>query len=109
MLEFVGSRLLIVRIVTIHLPFVCMCFVIVTSFRRYLFLFYYFLAFPQSRRGRFLSARPVRRGSWTSSASLYRFVWAVKRCCLSPSILQAAPRWAALAMWLDEMVFREFG
>ena len=51
----------------------------------------------------------VDRDSWTSSASLYISVWAVKRWCLSSSVVQAVPSRAALAMWLDGMDLREFG
>ncbi len=51
----------------------------------------------------------ANRGSWTSNASLYRFVWAVKRYCLSSSVLQAVPGRAALAMWLGGMDLRDFG
>ena len=49
------------------------------------------------------------RGSWTSGAPLYSFVWAAKRCCLSSSVLQAVPDRAALAMWLGGMYLRDFG
>ncbi len=48
------------------------------------------------------------RGSWTSIASLYTFVWAVKRRCLSSSVLHAIPGRAALAMWLGGMDLRDF-
>ena len=48
------------------------------------------------------------RGSWASSNSLYQFVWAVKRSCLSCSALHAVPGWAALALWIDCLGFRDF-
>jgi hypothetical protein len=42
------------------------------------------------------------RGSWTSCALLHRFAWAVKRCGLSSSALQAVLGRAALAVWLGK-------
>ena len=39
-------------------------------------------------------------GSWSSSAALYRFVWVVKRGCLSRAALYAVPGRAALALWI---------
>ena len=48
------------------------------------------------------------RGSLTSSASLYRFVWAVKRCCLSSSVLRAVLGRATLAVWLGGLDLRDF-
>ena len=47
-------------------------------------------------------------GSWSSSASMYRFVWAVKRRCLSYSALHAVLGRAALAMWIGGLDFRDF-
>ena len=50
--------------------------------------------------------------SWSSSAALCRFVWAINRHCLSPAALRAVPRRAALALWiigLDLRDFREIG
>jgi len=47
-------------------------------------------------------------GSWSSSAALYRFVWAVKRGCLSRTALQADPGRAALVVWIDRLELREF-
>ena len=49
------------------------------------------------------------RSSWTSCASLHRFVWAVKRCGLSSSALQAVPGRAALAVWLGKLDLRSWG
>ena len=54
----------------------------------------------------------VGLGCWTASAALYRFVWAVKRMCLSKIVLHAVPGRAALALWisgLDLHDFRESG
>ena len=48
------------------------------------------------------------RGSWASSNSLYRFVWAMKRSCLSHSALQADPGRAALALWIGGLDLRDF-
>ena len=48
------------------------------------------------------------RGSWAASNSLYRFVWAVKRSCLSWSALHAVPGRAALALWLGGLDVRDF-
>ena len=47
-------------------------------------------------------------GSWSSSAALYRFVWAVKRGCLSQTALLAVPGRAALALWILGLDLREF-
>ena len=51
----------------------------------------------------------VDRGSWPSISSLYRFVWAVKRCCLSSSVFQSVSGRYALAMWLGGLDLRDFG
>ena len=51
----------------------------------------------------------VDRGSRTSIVTLYRFVWAVRRCCLSSSVLRAVPGGAALAIWLGGLELHEFG
>jgi len=54
----------------------------------------------------------VGSGSWSSNAALYRFVWVVKRRCLSESALHAVHGRAALALWicgLDLRNFREDG
>jgi hypothetical protein len=48
------------------------------------------------------------RGSWSSSAALYRFVWAVKRGCLSQTALLAVPGREALALWIIGLDLREF-
>ena len=53
-------------------------------------------------------AAEVDRGSWTSCVSLYRFVWAVRRCCLSSCVLQAVSGRAALATWVSGLELREF-
>ena len=47
-------------------------------------------------------------GSWSSSAALYRFVWAVKRGCLSQTALLAVPGREALALWIVELELRDF-
>ena len=49
------------------------------------------------------------RVSWTSNASLYGFVWAVKRCCMSSSVLHDVHGRAALAVWLGGLLLRGFG
>ena len=46
--------------------------------------------------------------SWSSIASLYRFVWAVKWQCLSHSVLHAVSGRAALASWISGLDLREF-
>ena len=51
----------------------------------------------------------VGPGSWASSAALYRFVWAVRRQCLSESVLNAVPGRAALALWISGLDLPEFG
>ena len=50
-------------------------------------------------------------GSWTSSVSLYGFVWAVKHSCLSPASLNASldPGRAALSVWVLGLNIRDFG
>ena len=50
----------------------------------------------------------VGHGSWTSSAALYRFVWAVKRHCLLETVLHAVLGRAALASWIGGMDLRDF-
>ena len=47
-------------------------------------------------------------GSWSSNAALYRFVWVVKRQCLSKSALHAVHGRAALALWISELDLRDF-
>ncbi len=47
-------------------------------------------------------------GSWSSNAALYRFVWAVKRGCLSQSALHAVLGRAALALWIGGLDLRDF-
>ena len=47
-------------------------------------------------------------GSWSSSAALYRFVWAVKRGCLSQTALHAVPGRATLALWIIGLDLRDF-
>ena len=48
------------------------------------------------------------RDSWASSNSFYRFVWAVKRGCLSRFALHAFPDRAALALWIRGLDLRNF-
>ena len=50
----------------------------------------------------------VDRGSWTANVSLYRLVWAVRRCCLSSSVVQAVLGRVALAIWVGGLELREF-
>ncbi len=47
-------------------------------------------------------------GSWSSSAALYRFVWVVKRGCISQTALHAVPGRAALALWIGGLDLRDF-
>jgi hypothetical protein len=47
-------------------------------------------------------------GSWSSSAALYRFVWVVKRDCMSQTALHAVPDRAALALWIVGLDLRDF-
>ena len=47
--------------------------------------------------------------SWASSAALYRFVWAVKRQCLSETVLHAVPGRAAFALWIRGLDLTDFG
>jgi len=47
-------------------------------------------------------------GSRASSAALYRFVWDVKRQCLSQSALHAVLGRAALALWISGLYLRDF-
>ena len=47
-------------------------------------------------------------GSWSSSAAMYRFVWAVKRGCLSRTALHAVPGRAAIALWIVGLDLRDF-
>ena len=47
-------------------------------------------------------------GPWTSSAALYRFVWAVKRDCMSQTALLAVPGRASLALWIGGLDLRDF-
>ena len=47
-------------------------------------------------------------GSWSSSVALYRFVWVVRRDCLSQSALHAVPGRAALALWIGGLDLRDF-
>ena len=47
-------------------------------------------------------------GSWSSSVALYRFVWAVRRGCLSRTVLHAVPGRAALALWIVGLDLRDF-
>jgi hypothetical protein len=49
------------------------------------------------------------QGSWTSGVSLYKVIWAVKRCCMSSSVLHAVPGRAALAMRLGGLDLRDLG
>ena len=48
------------------------------------------------------------RRSWAGCVSLYRFVWAVRRRCLSSYVLRAVPGRAALAIWVGGLGLREF-
>ncbi len=47
-------------------------------------------------------------GSWSVSAVLYRFVWTVRRGCVSQSALLAVPGRASLALWIGGLELREF-
>ncbi len=51
----------------------------------------------------------VGPGSWTSSAALYRFVWAVKRQCLTETALHVVLGRATLALWISGLELSEFG
>jgi len=51
----------------------------------------------------------VYQGSLTCIASLYKFVWAVNRCCLSSSVLHAVLGRAVLAVWLGGLDLHDFG
>ncbi len=50
----------------------------------------------------------VGPGSLAFSAALYRFVWDVKRQCLSQSALHAVLGRAALALWISGLDLRDF-
>ena len=50
----------------------------------------------------------VGPGSWSSSDTLCRFVWDVKRQCLSQSALHAVLGRAALALWISGLDLRDF-
>ena len=47
-------------------------------------------------------------GTWSSSAALYRFVWAAKRDCLSQAALLAVLGREALASWVIGLELRDF-
>ncbi len=51
----------------------------------------------------------VGPGFWTSCAALYRFVWAVRRQCLTEAALLAVPGRATLALWVGGLELSEFG
>jgi hypothetical protein len=47
-------------------------------------------------------------GAWSSSATLYRFVWVVKRGCMSQTALHAILGRAALVLWIVGLDLRDF-